>query len=702
MTQQDANGICDDSIAARGAHAPFRSFFCALKISARLAIIFPMKNHSEIADFLWHIADLIKDDYDAKAYEDVILPFTLLRRLDCVLEPTRQAVRNDAKKYKAQPEQTRDMLLKKAARQKFYNTSDFSLAELIKRPNDIGENFSKYLSGFSANVQDILFNFSGGEEKGLAPIYETLLRKRLLLKVTQSFSEAPLDPVTVDNHAMGTIFEYLIRKFKEASNEAAGQFYTPRDIIRLMVKLLFEPDRQKLMREKLIGIYDPACGTGGMLTLAKEYLLSAVNPNLEVYLYGQEINEKTYAIAKADMLMQGQDPENLKRENTLARDLLPGKQFNYMLSNPPFGKDWKNIREEIEAEYERGASGRYATGLPDVGDGAMLFLEHKMSKFAAQGSKIAIIFNGSPLFNGDAGSGPSNIRKYILERDWLDAIVALPNDLFYNTGIATYIWILNNCKPDARKGKVQLINANGDAFYTLLRRNLGKKRVEIGEEQASEILEIYEAFAENKLCKIFDTRDFGYTKVTVERPLRLRYDLSPAQRDALRLDKEYLKLKDDRAAALESALDILTAHSPWTDDFEFFAALAEWLSFKLAQTQIKALRAVLAVRDENAEPVRQIENLKSKIENPTLPDPDLRDYENIPLKEDIDAYFAREVLPHVPDAWMDRTKDKVGYEISFTKYFYEYTPLRSTAEIAADLLKLDEETENLLREIVER
>ncbi|MGH8560922.1 MAG: type I restriction-modification system subunit M, partial [Nevskiales bacterium] len=266
-----------------------------------------MKNHSEIAEFLWKIADLIKDDYEAKDYEDVILPFTLLRRLDCVLAPTQQAVRNAATKYKSVPEQTRDALLKKAAGQSFYNTSEFSLVELIKRPNDIGPNFGTYLAGFSANVQDILFNFSGGEEKGLSPIYETLLRKRLLFKVTQSFAEAPLDPETVDNHGMGTIFEYLIRKFKEASNEAAGQFYTPRDIIRLMVKLVFEPDRDKLAREKLIGIYDPACGTGGMLTIAKEYLLAGVNPELEVYVYGQELNEKTYAMAKADMLMKGED-----------------------------------------------------------------------------------------------------------------------------------------------------------------------------------------------------------------------------------------------------------------------------------------------------------------------------------------------------------------------------------------------------------
>lgn len=477
-----------------------------------------MQNHSEIAEFLWKIADLIKDDYDAKDYENVILPFTLLRRLDCVLQPTRQAVREAAEKYKAVPEQTRDELLMRAAVQKFYNVSEYSLDELIKLPADIVTNFNAYLSGFSANVKDILYNFSGGEEKGLSPIYETLARKRLILKVTQAFSEADLSPENVDNHGMGTIFEYLIRKFKEASNEAAGQFYTPRDIIRLMVKLMFEPDRAKLAQESLIGIYDPACGTGGMLTTAKEYLLGGINPSLEVYLYGQELNEKTYAIAKADMLMKGENPEFIKRENTLSHDLLPGKQFNYILSNPPFGKDWKNVREEIEAEHELKDAGRYGPGLPDVGDGAMLFLLHKLSKMAPQGSKIAVIFNGSPLFNGDAGSRPSNIRKHILENDWLDAIVALPNDLFYNTGIATYVWIINNRKPAERRGKVQLINAAGPDFYTMLRRNLGKKRVEISEDQSAAILGIYEAFEESKVSKIFDTADFGYTKVTVERP----------------------------------------------------------------------------------------------------------------------------------------------------------------------------------------
>ena len=653
----------------------------------------PMQNHSDIAEFLWKIADLIKDDYEAKDYEDVILPFTLLRRLDCVLEPTRDAVRKAFAKYKATPAQTRDALLKKAAGQPFYNTSDYSLAGLLQFPNDLGQNFGKYLDGFSVNVKDILLNFSGGEEKGLAPIYETLQRKRLLFKVVQGFAEADLSPATVDNHGMGTIFEYLIRKFKEASNEAAGQFYTPRDIIRLMVKLTFEPDRAKLAKEKLIAIYDPACGTGGMLTIAKEHLLGAVNPGLDVYLYGQEINEKTYAVAKADMLMKGEDPENIKRENTLSRDLLPGKQFNYMLSNPPFGKDWKNIREEIEAEHEKGAAGRYGPGLPDVGDGAMLFLLHKLSKMAPQGSKIAIIFNGSPLFNGDAGSGPSDIRRYLLENDWLDAIVAMPNDLFYNTGIATYIWLIHNRKPAARRGKVQLINATGEEFCTPLRRNLGKKRYEIGEDQSAAILGIYEAFTESKVSKIFDTTDFGYTKVCVERPLRLRYDLVPEQLHALRLDAAVLKLKDGRADELAAALDTLAQQAPWTDDAKFFAALATKLDWKLTAGFAKTLRAALGARDEGAEPVKDAEGGR-------VPDPELRDFENVPLKEDVDDYFRREVLPHVPDAWMDRAKDKIGYEISFTKYFYEYKPLRSTAEIAADLLKLDEETENLLREIV--
>ena len=652
-----------------------------------------MQNHSEIAEFLWHIADLIKDNYDEADYEDVILPFTLLRRLDCVLLSTRDRVREAAAKYKGVPPKTRDELLMKAAGQRFYNVSRYSLAELITKPADLKANFAAYLDGFSDNVKDILLNFSGGEEKGLGPIYETLERKKLLLVVTKAFSEADLSPETVDNHGMGTVFEYLIRKFKESKNEKAGQFYTPRDVIRLMVKLTFEPDRAKLAKGKLVGIYDPACGTGGMLTIAKEHLLAGINPKLDVFLYGQEINEKTYAVAKADMLMKGEDPENLKRENTLSTDLLPGKQFDYMLSNPPFGSDWKNVRDQVEAEHERGSAGRYAPGLPDVGDGAMLFLLHKLSKLSPNGGKIACVFNGSPLFNGDAGSGPSNIRKYVIENDWLDAIVALPNDLFYNTGIATYVWLINNRKLAARKGKVQLIDASGEAFYRMLPRNLGKKRVEVTEGQADAVLAIYDAFEESKVSKIFDNEDFGYAKVCVERSLRLRYALAPEDLARARVDPAVLKLKDGRADELAKALAALAKKAPWTDDAAFLAALGEALPWKLTGVLTKALRAALGVRDEAAAPV-------IGDDGKPVPDADLRDWESVPLKDDVDAYFAREVLPHVPDAWMDRSKDKVGYEISFTKYFYEYRPPRPSAEIAAELVKLDEETENLLREIV--
>lgn len=680
-----------------------------------------LKNHAAIADFLWKIADLIKDDYEAADYEDVILPFTLLRRLDCVLQPTREAAREAAGKYRALPPETRAKLISRAAGQPFYNTSAYSLDELIRVPADISANFRAYLEGFSDNVKDIFYNFSGGEEKGLGPIYETLARKRLLLKVTQAFSEVDLSPENVDNHAMGTIFEYLIRKFKEARNEGAGQFYTPRDIIQLMVKLLFEPDRAKLAKMGQINIYDPACGTGGMLTTAKEHVLAAIKPDLGVYLYGQELNEKTYAIAKADMLMKGEDPENIKRENTLTNDMLPGRVFNYMMSNPPFGSDWKKIREEVEEEHRRGAAGRYGPGLPDVGDGAMLFLLHKMFKMAPQDSKIGIIFNGSPLFNGDAGSGPSNIRRHIIENDLLDCIVGMPTDLFYNTGIATYIWILSNRKPPERRGKVQLINATGEEFRTLLRRNLGKKRFDISEEQSNAILAIYEAFEETKLSKIFDNADFGYTKVTVERPLRLRWELTPERIASLPELAEVKKLTPERRQSLQDTLTTLAGRAPWKDTQQFVDALTPALSWKPSTALLKALRSALAVKDEEAAPVvkegpllidwASPEDMESALCTGTFrdgegncyqyePDPALRDYENVPLKEDVEDYFLREVRPHVPDAWMDRAKDKIGYEVSFTRYFYEFTPLRSTAEIAEELLALDAETENLLREVV--
>ncbi len=699
-----------------------------------------MFSPNEFADFIWNIKELIRDEYSEKDYEDVILPFTLLRRLDCVLEKTQNKVDEAFKKYSKQPPGTLDRLLTKAAGQPFYNTSGFTLSSLTKIPADLGENFDKYLKGFSNNIKDILYNFSGGEEKGLSPIYETLLRKDLLLVVTKEFTNIDLHPEVVDNHDMGTIFEILIRKAKETTNEKAGQYYTPREIVKLMVNLVFTSETEKLQEPgKGVMIYDPCCGTGGMLTTAKEHLLKTINPKLDVYLFGQEINEQTYAIAKSDMLMKGEKAENIKHGNTITRDKLLSHHFNYMLTNPPFGDDWKNIREFVEEEAKtKGYTGRFGAGTPDVSDGSFLFLQHMISKMDARGSKIAIVFNGSPLFNGDAGGGWSNIRGWIMDDlDLLDCIVALPKDLFYATNISTYVWILNNRKPETRKGKVLLINGIHKNFYSKLRRSIGKKQVEISEAGIKLITEMYQAF-ENKtmdieeedgslkskeVAKVFNVEDFKYTKVTVERPLRLAYDINDERIENLKSNEKFINLasskkKDPLKAQADiergkqkqreilTALDKLKNEVKIMDDRIFFEIIADGLSFKLNKQLIKLLRDALGEKDEDAKEV-----FENPFDAPTqsgavwqwqikpLPDSDLRDAENIPWKTDIEEYFKTEVLPFVPDAWMDRSKDKIGYEIPFTKYFYEYKPLRDLEEIMADIEALEDETENLLREI---
>ena len=520
-----------------------------------------MKNHNEISEFIWGIKEHIRDEYAEKDYEEVILPFTLLRRIDCVLEGTNEKVVAQYEKFKdtAEPE-VLDRLLKKASGHNFYNRSHYSLLKITKDSN-IGANFDAYLRGFSKNIQDILLNFSGGEEKGLSPIYETLLRKDLLLVVTKEFIKIDLHPDRISNHDMGTIFEILIRKSKETSNEKAGQYFTPREIVRLMVNLVFANETEKLQAAgAAISIYDPCCGTGGMLTTAKDYLQESINQKLDVYLFGQEINEKTYAIAKSDLLIKGEDAENIKHGNTITKDRLIGKTFNYMLTNPPFGDDWKNIRDFVEDESkEQGLSGRFGAGTPDVSDGSFLFLQHMISKMNPSGSIIGIVFNGSPLFNGDAGGGWSNIRGWIMDdpNDLLDCIVAMPKDLFYGTGIGSYIWILNNKKPANRKGKVQLINAVHPTFTKKI-KSLGKKQYEISDDGIGLITSIYKAYAPYgidvtsatlstgesrtiEVSKIYDVADFKYTKVRVERPLRLAYEITDESIEAL---KEHSKFKE--------------------------------------------------------------------------------------------------------------------------------------------------------------
>ena len=698
-----------------------------------------MKNHNEISEFIWGIKEHIRDEYAEKDYEEVILPFTLLRRIDCVLEGTNEKVVQAYEKYKdtAEPELL-DRLLKKASGHNFYNRSHYSLLKITKDPN-IGANFDAYLKGFSKNIQDILLNFSGGEEKGLSPIYETLLRKDLLLVVTKEFIKIDLHPERISNHDMGTIFEILIRKSKETSNEKAGQYFTPREIVRLMVNLVFANETEKLQAAgAAISIYDPCCGTGGMLTSAKDYLQESVNQKLDVYLFGQEINEKTYAIAKSDLLIKGEDAENIKHGNTITKDRLIGKTFNYMLTNPPFGDDWKNIRVFVENERdEKGLSGRFGAGTPDVSDGSFLFLQHMISKMNPSGSIIGIVFNGSPLFNGDAGGGWSNIRGWIMDdpNDLLDCIVAMPKDLFYGTGIGSYIWILNNKKPANRKGKVQLINAVHPTFTKKI-KSLGKKQYEISDNGIRLITDIYKAYAPYgidvdedgksrtiEVSKIYDVADFKYTKVRVERPLRLAYEITDERIAALKEHSKFKefaisKKKDKASAEADIAkgqamqAQILAVLQSFKDkarvmsDADFFGAFAKALGSKPSKALLKMYRDSLGERDEAADVVFADPFAVPKQagwvcdwEFKPLQDTELRDTESIKYKEDIDEYFAREVLPFAPDAWMDRGEDKIGYEIPFTKFFYEYKPLRDLSLIMRDIEALEQETEDLLVDI---
>jgi type I restriction enzyme M protein len=703
-----------------------------------------MENHNEISEFIWNIKEHIRDEYAEKDYEEVILPFTLLRRIDCVLEGTHEAVVKANEKFKdtASPE-VLDQLLKKAAGQNFYNKSDYTLLGLTKDINNIGVNFDAYLKGFSENIKDILLNFSGGPEKGLSPIYETLLRKGLLLIVTKEFVSPKIDlhPDKVSNHAMGTIFEILIRKSKETSNEKAGQYFTPREIVRLMVNLVFANETEKLQKAGAgINIYDPCCGTGGMLTTAKDYLQETINKNLDVWVYGQEINEKTYAIAKSDLLIKGEDAENIKNGNTITKDRLIGKTFNYMLTNPPFGDDWKNMREFVENEAEeKGFSGRFGAGTPDVSDGSFLFLQHMISKMDPQGSTIGIVFNGSPLFNGDAGGGWSNIRGWIMDEpnDLLDCIVAMPKDLFYGTGIGSYVWILNNNKPANRKGKVQLINAIHPRFTKKIKA-LGKKQYEISENGIELITQVYKNYEDLnieveedgkkrslEISKIYDVADFKYTKVTVERPLRLAYEITDEKIEALKEHSKFKELattkKKDKAAAeaeikkglviqknILNAVESFKGEARQMNDATFFKDLSVALDGKPNKAMLKMYRDILGEKDEEAEVVFtdpfDLQKQKGRVcdwEEKPVQDADLRDSESIKWKEDITEYFEREVLPFAPDAWMDREKDKIGYEIPFTKFFYEYKPLRDLKLIMADIEELEEQTEDLLSEIKE-
>lgn len=597
-------------------------------------------NHQALSSFIWSVADLLRGDYKQSDYGKVILPFTVLRRLDCVLEATKPAVLAEfAAKTKA--ELNPDAFLKRAAKQSFYNTSPMDMGRLSGDPDHIRENLFAYVQAFSPAVRDIFESFEFHAQ------VDRLAKAGLLYQVTEKFAGVDLHPNVVNNHQMGLAFEELIRRFAELSNETAGEHFTPREVIRLMVNLLFVEDDAVLSKPGVVRtIYDPTAGTGGMLSVADEYL-STHNPDARLTMFGQELNPESYAICKADMLIKGQDVENIVFGNTLSDDGHAHRKFDYMLSNPPFGVEWKKVEKEVRKEHEsQGHAGRFGPGLPRVSDGSLLFLLHLLSKMRPArdgGSRFGIVLNGSPLFTGGAGSGESEIRRHLLENDLVEAIIGLPVDMFYNTGISTYVWIVSNRKPEHRRGSVQLIDASG--FWRKMRKTLGSKRKELSEEHIAMITSLFGQFVVAQQATMFDADGSEMSrKVVVE------------------------------------------GESPPTGPEGGKVKLAP-LS-RIFPNEAFGYRTITVERPLRNEAGEIVMGTRGKKKGELQPDSALRDTENVPLVEDVDAYFSREVLPHAPDAWIDRDKTKVGYEIPFTRHFYVFEPPRALAEIDADLLKV--------------
>jgi len=666
-----------------------------------------VNNFKNRANFIWGIADLLRGDYKQSEYGRVILPLTVLRRLDCVLEPTKQAVLDYLPQSKGLSPDAAETVLKKKAKLSFFNKSKYDFQKLIADPNDVAANLRHYIAGFSKNARNILEHFNFEDH------IERLDKANLLYMVVKRFAEVDLHPSAVPNIEMGYIFEELIRKFADLSNETAGEHFTPREVIRLMVNILFLNDKEILTKKGIVKtLYDPACGTGGMLSVAEEYLRE-LNPDASLRVFGQELNPESYAICNSDMLIKGQNTEHIKFGNSFTQDGLKDENFDYMLSNPPFGVEWKKIEDEITKEHDSlGVSGRFGAGLPRISDGSFLFLQHMISKMrpANGGARLGIVFNGSPLFSGGAGSGESDIRKWIIEKDMLEAIIALPDQLFYNTGISTYIWILTNRKPKDRKGKIQFINAV--EFYGKMARSLGNKRNEISDEHIDKTTRIYGAFKQNEYSKIFPNEHFGYTRVTVERSLRLNFQASKERIERLDQETAFVNLTKSKKKGKEGLKEIEEGEklqkqikkmllnldpSKVYKNREKFVTLMETAidkaGLKIKSPIIKDILEALSERDETADVC------VDKDEKPE-PDTELRDYENVPLQKNIEEYFRREVKPHVSDAWMDRSKDKIGYEINFTKEFYKYKPLRPLEEIRGDILALEKETEGSLEQVL--
>ncbi|MGH3005676.1 MAG: type I restriction-modification system subunit M [Gaiellaceae bacterium] len=654
-----------------------------------------IRNH---AGFIWSVADKLRGVYKQSEYGRVILPLVVLRRLDCVLEPTKADVLARAAKLKGRVENVAPVL-ESVAGEQFYNTSPLDFRRLLDDPANVAGNLRSYIAGFSPAARDVIEKF------GFDAQITRLERSNLLYLVVSQFAEIDLHPNAVSNLEMGYLYEELVRKFSELSNETAGEHFTPREVIRLMVDLLFVEDDDLLRKPGIVKtLYDPACGTGGMLSIAEDYLRE-LNPDARLEVFGQELNEETYAVCRSDMMLKGQDASHIVQGNSFDADGHAGRTFDYMLANPPFGVEWKSVELAVKDEREKlGFNGRFGGGLPAINDGSFLFLQHMISKMrpAEQGgSRLAIVFNGSPLFTGGAGSGPSEIRRWIIENDWLEGVVALPDQLFYNTGISTYFWVVTNRKRPERRGKVQLVDAR--ELWVKMRKSLGEKRKAISPEQIDEITRLYGAFEENERVKIFRNEEFAYQRIAVERPLRLRYTGEGA-RERLEASKAFAKLGAEQQEALLGSVGAL-AELATTDRAEALAA-ASAVNGKLSKPEEKALLEALAVRDPEAPALDE-------------PDPELRDQENVPLpvesvtfesdpsarlasepyRRAVEEYIAAEVLPYVPDAWIDHSKTKIGYEILLTRHFYEYVPPRPLKEIDAEIRALEDEIQELLGEV---
>lgn len=665
-------------------------------------------NFQDKVSFIWSVADLLRGPYRPNQYKDVMLPLTVLRRLDCVLEPTKDAVLAKLKSLEGGKIHNLEPILNKVAGQSFHNTSKFTFEKLKGDPNNIAANLTQYIKSFSSRARDIIDHFNFEEHIG------KLDKADRLFLVVSKFCDIDLHPDKVSNIEMGYIFEELIRRFNEASNEEAGDHFTPREVIRLMVNLIFSPDNDVLTTKGIVKtLYDPACGTGGMLSVSEEYLRE-LNPEAQLEVFGQDYNDQAYAICGSDMMIKGESLDNIRFGNSFTEDYMLGKTFDYMLANPPFGVEWKPEEKHIRQEHEeQGYGGRFGAGLPRINDGSFLFLQHMISKMNPKegGTRLAIVFNGSPLFTGSAGSGESNIRQWIIENDWLEAIVALPDQLFYNTGISTYLWIVTNRKESKRKGKIQLINATG--FFKKMRKSLGNKRNEICQDQRDDVTRLYGDFKEGEFVKIFDNADFGYSRITVERPLRLNFAVtedrlakvqeatpfvtlasSKKRKDTVAADEEIAEGKALQGNILNAlkklqGIGIIKNREQFSDQMKTTFKKA---GVTIPSTLFKAILMALSERDEAAD---ICVDAKGKPE----PDTDLRDYENVPLKENIADYMVGEVLPHVPDAWVDESKTKVGYEINFNRYFYKYTPPRPLEVIEAELKQIEKEIADMLAEV---